>query len=133
LRLTTARQALRLRREPGLATLTYKGAPESGPVKSREEVETTVADADAIETVLARLGFAECWQFEKHREDYRIGETNVFVDESAVGVFIEIEATPDEIAATAAKLGKTPADYVLASYRTLAVQHQRDGERATER
>jgi adenylate cyclase class 2 len=122
LHLSEGRLALRLRREPGVTTLTYKGVPQAGPVKSREEIETTVADADAMELLFDRLGFVERWRFEKHREDYAVGDARVFVDDSSVGVYIEIEATPDLIETTAALLGKSPADYVLSSYRSLAAK-----------
>jgi adenylate cyclase class 2 len=108
--LSDGRLALRLRREPDLTTLTYKGVPQAGPVKSREEIETTVADADAMELVFDRLGFVERWRFEKYREDYALGDARVFIDDSTVGVYVEIEATPDLIQKTAALLGKTPAD-----------------------
>jgi len=119
LQLSEAKLALRLRREPGAATLTYKGVPQGGPVKSREEIETTVADADALELVFTRLGFTEQWRFEKHREDYAVGDAKVFIDESVVGVFVEIEGRPELIEETAARLGKSPADYILSSYRSL--------------
>lgn len=121
LRLADARLALRIRHEPGEATLTYKGAPLAGPVKSREEIETTVASADALEAVFDRLGYAERWRFEKHREDYLLDGVKVFIDDTPVGVFVEIEAAPDAIETTAARLGKSPADYILDSYRSLAV------------
>lgn len=131
LTLASTAQALRLRREPDLATLTYKGAPQPGPVKSREEIETTVANADHLTTVFERLGFEERWRFEKHREDYTLGDAKVFIDESNAGVFVEIEGTPDVIATVAAALGKTEADYILDSYRTLAMK--RSSEKAIQR
>jgi adenylate cyclase class IV len=92
-----------------------------------------VADADNLTTVFERMGFTERWRFEKQREDYVLGDAKVFIDESIVGVFVEIEATPDVIASTAAALGKTPADYVLASYRTLAMNRRRSSDKATLR
>jgi adenylate cyclase class 2 len=119
LSLTHGRRALRLRREPHAATLTYKGVPEAGPVKSREEIETTVADPDQLELAMKRLGYVECWRFEKHREDYALGDAKVFVDDCSAGVFVEIEGTPSLIEATAALLDKTPADYITKSYRAL--------------
>ena len=122
LRLSNGRLALRLRREPDRTTLTYKGVPQAGPVKSREEIETTVADADIAEELLGRLGFTERWRFEKHREDYVLGDARVFVDDTAAGVFVEIEGTPESIERTAALLGKTPSDYILSSYRSLVVR-----------
>jgi len=120
--LSKQRLALRLRREPDVTTLTYKGVPQGGPVKTREEIETTVTSADALELVFSRLGFTEQWRFEKHREDYAIGEARVFVDETSAGIFIEIEGAPALIESTAALLGKTPADYILSSYRSLVVK-----------
>ena len=119
LHLGNGKLALRLRREPDLTTLTYKGVPQGGPVKSREEIETTVADADAMELLLGRIGFTERWRFEKHREDYALGDARVFIDDTVAGVFVEIEASPELIETTARLLGKTPADYILASYRSL--------------
>ena len=120
--LSTGKLALRLRREPDRVTLTYKGVPQGGPVKSREEIETIVADADALELLFARLGYVEQWRFEKHREDYAIGDARVFVDDTVAGVFIEIEATPELIERTSALLGKTPGDYILSSYRSLVMK-----------
>lgn len=122
LRLSDAKLALRLRREPDLTTITYKGVPQGGPVKSREEIETTVADADRLELLFSRLGFTEHWRFEKHREDYALGDARVFIDDTSAGVFVEIEATPELIKTTAALLGKTPADYLLSSYRSLVAE-----------
>ncbi len=118
-RLSDARCALRVRREPDVTTITFKGPIEAGPVKSREEIETTVADADAAETILGKLGFAEWWRHTKHREDYVIGDVRVFIDRTPVGVFVEIEGTPATIAFTAHALGRGPADYILDSYRNL--------------
>ncbi len=118
-RLSDGGCALRIRREPGVTTLTFKGPIEAGPVKSREEIETTVADADIAEALLGKLGFAEWWRVLKHREDYLIGDVCVFIDQTPVGVFVEIEGTLETIAATARALGRAPKDYILDSYRTL--------------
>jgi adenylate cyclase class 2 len=124
--LNDRRSALRIRREPGLTTITFKGPIEAGPVKSREEIETTVADADEAEAIFGKLGFTEWWRILKHREDYLVGDARVFIDQTPVGVFVEIEATPDLIATTAEALGRGPADYILDSYRTLYSKRDRD-------
>jgi adenylate cyclase class 2 len=118
-RLSNSGCALRIRREPDRTTLTFKGPMQSGPVKSREEIESTVDDADATEALLGKLGYTEWWRTAKSREDYLIGETKVFIDQTPVGVFVEIEATVDVIATTALALGRTPRDYILDSYRAL--------------
>ena len=118
-RLSDSGCALRIRLEPGVTTITFKGPIEAGPVKSREEIETTVAEAEAAETILSKLGFAEWWRHTKHREDYLVGDTRVFIDRTPVGVFVEIEGTLETIAFTAHALGRGPADYILDSYRNL--------------
>lgn len=121
-KLSNGRCALRMRREPGLTTLTFKGPIEAGPVKSREEIETTVADADIAEVLLGKLGFTEWWRILKHREDYLVNDVRVFIDRTPVGVFVEIEGTLDTITTTARALGRAPKDYILDSYRALYMQ-----------
>jgi adenylate cyclase class 2 len=118
--LRAAASVVRLRREPGVATLTFKGPPLGGPVKSREEIETAVADVDAAETLLHRIGYVEVFRIEKTREDYEIDGTLVVIDRFQGQVFVEIEAAPDRIAAVAAALGRSTADYIVASYRKLS-------------
>jgi adenylate cyclase class 2 len=109
----------RIRREPGRAFLTFKGPTMPGPVKQREEHETAVTDAEALERVLAALGLAQVFRAEKYREEYAIDGGTVTVDETPVGVFVEIEATPDVIERIAHRLDRTPADYMLDSYPRL--------------
>jgi adenylate cyclase class 2 len=110
---------LRIRREEGRGFLTWKGAPRGGPVKSREELETSVGDADVMEATLLALGFGVCFSSEKHREEYALDDAVVTVDETPAGVFVEIEAKPEEIARVAARLGRTADDYRLESYPSL--------------
>jgi adenylate cyclase class IV len=53
---------------------------------------------------------------QKYREEYDLGDASVTVDETPVGAFVEIEATPTVIERVAGLLRKTPADYRLESY-----------------
>ena len=51
-------RALRLRRVNGRAILTFKQRrPGRSPIKHQEEHEVSVADADAIDSILNRLNF----------------------------------------------------------------------------
>ena len=120
-RLTQADKTCRLRREPTVGLLTFKGPTIPGPVKMREETQTTVADSDAMERILAALGLVPVFRAQKYREEYSIEDATVTVDETPIGVFVEIEATPGAIEHIAGLLQKTPADYRLESYPRLYV------------
>jgi adenylate cyclase class 2 len=121
LRLRAARALLRLRESAGETILTYKGPPEAGPHKSREEIETRVEKADALRAVLARLGYEPVFRYEKYRTTFgRAGEAgHVVLDETPIGVFLELEGEPGWIDRTAAELGSAPQQYITESYGTL--------------
>src|SRR6185295_9740929 len=55
-------RTLRLRRAAELAFITFKGPVRAGPVKSREELETEVGDADLAEAILLSLGFRQIFR-----------------------------------------------------------------------
>jgi adenylate cyclase class 2 len=120
-RMRRARTAVRIRRDSGAGMLTFKGPVQPGPVKSREEVETTVADPDATEHILLSLGLQPVFTSEKYREEFMVGAARVVIDETPIGVFVEIEAAPGDIDAAARALGRGPADYRLESYPRLYV------------
>lgn len=117
--LRRARSGLRVRRDGAHGSLTYKGPVQSGPVKSREEFETSVVDPDMAEQILRGLGYRPWFRGEKYREEYAIGPAHVVIDEAPIGVFIEVEAEPAEIEHAVRQLGRTPADYRLESYPRL--------------
>jgi adenylate cyclase, class 2 len=125
-RLGRAGTALRLRRDRHAAMLTVKGPVLPGPVKIREEIETSIGDARIAEAMLAILGFQPYFRSQKYREEYAIGTAHLTVDEAPVGVFVEVEGTPDEIARLTALLGRTRADYRLESYMGLWRQRCHD-------
>jgi adenylate cyclase class 2 len=111
--------ALRLRREGDISRLTWKGPVQAGPVKSREELETTIGNVSAMHGTLLALGYSPMFRAQKYREEYALDSAVVTVDQAPCGVFVEIEGSPDVIQQVAARLGKTPADYRLESYPTL--------------
>jgi adenylate cyclase class 2 len=111
--------ALRLRRDRGRTILTFKGPTRKSDVKSREEIETGLDDGDAVEQILERLGFRVWFRAEKYREEYEIEAAHIALDEAPIGVFVEIEANPDEIARCARRLGRSPSAYCLQSYQAL--------------
>lgn len=116
---------LRLREYGGKSILTYKGPPEPGAHKRREEIETEVGDAGAFSRLLHRLGYLVTFRYEKYRTEFRRrAETGgAVLDETPIGVWIELEGDPDWIDRVAAEMGFAPQDYVLESYGTLYLLH----------
>jgi adenylate cyclase class 2 len=127
--LRAERRLLRVREFGGVATLTYKGTPETGRHKSREELETEVADAETLRTILGRLGYLPFFRYEKYRTVYqRPGETAglAVLDETPIGCWMELEGRPEWIDATAPRLGFTQQQYSTESYGALWLQHCRE-------
>jgi adenylate cyclase, class 2 len=117
--------ALRVRRDGADVYATFKGPALAGPMKTREEIETTVGDSDTLLHMLRELGFTPRFRYQKYREEFRLGGLVVALDETPMGVFIELEGPEAEIAAAAERLGRTPSDYVRGSYRSLFLDYRR--------
>ena len=115
-------RTLRLRRTSDAAVLTFKGPRRDREgVKSRQEieVEAKAGEADALQAILAGIGFRPAFRYQKYRETYRLGEVEIVVDETPIGTFLEIEGPAAQIHAAAAALGRGPRDYIKDSYAGL--------------
>jgi adenylate cyclase class 2 len=112
---------LRIRRVGRVTLVTYKGPSQDGPHKSREEIQTTVADANAMEEIFARLGMRPSFRYEKYRTEYsRQGSQGIItVDETPIGNYLEIEGAPRWIDTTAKELGYSRSEYITKSYGAL--------------
>jgi adenylate cyclase class 2 len=119
--LRAQRSALRIRQESGGALLTFKGPVQASAMKVREEIETEAGNPDALLAVLERLGFTVWFRYEKYREEFVRDGVILAVDETPVGAFVEVEGTEAGVSACVTALGRSPADYVLDSYRGLFV------------
>jgi adenylate cyclase, class 2 len=116
--------ALRVRRDGQDAHVTFKGPVVPGPMKAREEIETAVGDSGTLLHLFREIGFTPRFRYQKYREEFRLGRLIVALDETPVGVFVELEGDESEIADAAARLGRSPADYLRASYRTLFLEYK---------
>jgi adenylate cyclase, class 2 len=121
LSLRTAQRLLRVREAGAVVSVTYKGRPKVSRHKSREELELTVSAAEPMVAILARLGFRPVFRYEKFRTEFRKpGVAGVAtVDETPVGVFMELEGSPRWIDRTARQLGFSVQDYITESYGRL--------------
>ncbi len=116
--------ALRVRRDGDGGVITWKGPAQPGPMKTREEIETTVGQADDARRILASLGFVPRFRYQKYREELSLEGLVIAIDETPIGTFVELEGEEAAIAAVAVRLGRGPADYVVASYRSLFLEYR---------
>lgn len=118
------RCVLRVRMENGKSRITYKGPAQPSLMHVREELETLVGDGDVLLRVFGELGLHVWFRYEKYREEFAHEDVIVAIDETPVGIFVEIEGSESGIASMAEALGRSPRDYVVDSYRALFVKHR---------
>lgn len=118
------RCVLRVRIENGKSRLTFKGPVQPSAMKVREELETMVGDGEILLRVFEELGLHVWFRYEKYREEFAYEDVIVAIDETPVGIFIELEGSEPGIASFAETLGRSPSDYIVDSYRSLFLQHR---------
>jgi adenylate cyclase, class 2 len=118
-RLRGRRSILRIRMECGKSLITFKGPVQPAAMKVREELETLGGDGPLLVRIFEELGFEVWFRYEKYREEFTLEDVIVALDETPIGVFVEVEGSERGIAAMAEALGRDQADYVLDSYRGL--------------
>lgn len=117
---------LRLRKADKV-TLTHKSDPEdggrsvhasggSGQFKIHKELEVVVHDFNIMRSILELLGFHAAQVYEKNRETWALGQTQICVDQMPYGSFIEIEGEPAVIRPLAEALGLKWHDRILRNY-----------------
>jgi adenylate cyclase, class 2 len=133
-----SRRLLRLRRQtpapghgmrggPHSAILTSKAppaaqrrpVPKSQIYKEVQEIEEHVKDPVSLARTLRALGFRPGFRYEKYRTSFRHRSLHLDLDETPVGIFLELEGKPVEINRTARALGFASKDYIRATYWTL--------------
>jgi adenylate cyclase class 2 len=118
------RCVLRIRLENGNSRITFKGPVQPSDMKVRDEIETIVGDGVLLLRVFEDLGFHVWFRYEKYREEFCHEEVIVAVDETPVGVFVEIEGSEQGITTMATLLGRRAEDYIVDSYRGLFLQYR---------
>jgi adenylate cyclase class 2 len=137
LRLRVESPAARGSKAAPRAILTYKGSSE-GPAKShfkvREEYEVIIADAEAMHHILESLGLRGWFKYEKFRTTFALPASSRWaaglhldLDETPVGIFLELEGPPSAIDRAAKELGFSPANYITKDYLFLHVEQIRKG------
>lgn len=114
---------LRLRSYGQRWIMTFKAKPASdnpgAPHKSRIEIETEVGDGGAATLILDRLGYRQCFVYEKWRAEWEDTEGKITLDDTPIGIYAELEGMPTWIDKMASTLGVAKADYITLSYGRL--------------
>ena len=112
-------ELLRLRKYVADWMLTHKAKGKEGLHKRRVESETKVADGAKMQAILAALGFAPTFRYEKFRAVWSDRNGHVVVDETPIGDFGEIEGRSRWIDRTAKALHLSKEDYITQTYAGL--------------
>jgi adenylate cyclase class 2 len=117
--------------------LTFKSPPEQlaiGPAapppdrrhKVREELETVLTDASALQKIFEGLGLRGWFRYEKFRTPYKLParykwakDLLIDYDETPIGTFIELEGPAAAIDQAARLLGFHPRDFITKNYLVL--------------
>ena len=94
--------------------------------KVREEIELEVSDAKALATIFEGLDMSRWFQYEKFRTTFGLRASNAWaagllieLDETPIGVFLELEGPANAIDRAAKALGFEKREYILANYMVL--------------
>lgn len=121
--LTAQHQALRLRTYGKKCFLTFKGSPQrSRRFKVREEFEVEARNEKQARKILQALGFVPVFRYEKHRTVFRRDRLKVCLDETKLGVFLELEGDRSRIIRLVKLLGVAQAELIKLDYIQLYQQ-----------
>ncbi|HVS04091.1 MAG TPA: class IV adenylate cyclase [Thermoanaerobaculia bacterium] len=118
-------RVLRLRIDGQGAELTFKGAPRfAGNAKVRVELQTRVADAEQMRSLLEALGYRVARRYQKMREEWRLGGVVVALDHTPIGDFAELEGSGCE--KLARRCGLAPEKAERRTYLQLYEEYLRE-------
>jgi adenylate cyclase class 2 len=112
---------LRVRQAGKKVVCTYKGPESEGRYKSREEREFECSDYAEAVGLFAGIGYRQSFYYEKFRTEFeRSGERgHITLDETPIGVFLELEGPSRWIDRTSKELGFAPESWITSSYAFL--------------
>jgi adenylate cyclase class 2 len=127
--LRAAGKSFRVRRYGDSGSVTLKGvARVRGGLKSREELETAVDSPEALARILAEIGFAPQFRYDKFREVWELDKCVICLDETPLGRFVELEGTARIIHRAASLLALDSKRFLSDSYPALWFKAGRRGD-----
>lgn len=122
-KLRAIQSILRIRKYGDRWVLTHKCLPPNNDPnarhKHRVEIETEIADGEALGEVFEQLGYQPVFVYEKWRAEYADATGHCVVDETPIGAFAELEGPEDWIDAVSQKLGLEASSLMTLSYGRL--------------
>ena len=105
--------------------LTYKGPKVKSRMKRRPEAELAIEAAGPMVEILAAVGLAETFRYEKRRTPFHGGGCEVVLDEVPhLGHFAEVEGPTEEaVLAELADLGLSGESIIRRGYVSLLIDH----------
>jgi adenylate cyclase class 2 len=104
------------RRRAVITSKTPAPARPGSPYKQKFEREAPVRYPEHWDRVLRSIGLRPGFRYEKYRTTFRLPGLHLDLDETPVGVFLELEGTPRAIDRVACALGFAPRDYIRGTY-----------------
>jgi adenylate cyclase, class 2 len=120
--LRVRRQVLRLRDYAGTSVVTHKRVASNDAdarYKIRMETESKIEDPAALAEIFAQLGYKPVFRYEKYRTEWESGAGHIFLDETPIGVYAELEGPPAWIESMREQLGVTQEQCTTESYGML--------------
>src|ERR1700680_2348268 len=115
------------------AMLTFKG-PANGaetnnpePYKVREEHELCISNPEEMPKIFEALDLRPCFRYEKFRTTFSLpgmAQLKLTLDETPIGLFVELEGERGQIDRAAGMLGFARSDYINKSYGALFVEER---------
>lgn len=124
--LRTRGALLRIRKFGRYVLATFKGpVAYDGNVKTREEVQTGLESFEHAISLFESLGFRPTFRYQKYREVWRVGSSEVVLDRTPIGEYFEIEGSLETIREVVSSLGLRMEDALRLSYVELYRQARR--------
>jgi len=120
--LRVRRQILRLRDYAGRSVVTHKRVASTDAdarFKVRIETESVIEDPAALAEIFTQLGYKPVFRYEKYRTEWAAGAGHVFLDETPIGTYAELEGPPEWIESMREQLGVRPEQCTTESYGML--------------
>ena len=97
-------------------TLKEKIKEATSDVRARKETEFEIQDIDKMQYILETLGLTYTRTMEKYRQQWKLGNVDITIDELCFGIYMEIEGEESEIYKTCEILGIDPEKKILVTY-----------------